>query len=150
MQPIRVLFVCSKRGARATIAAILARQLGGPDIEAETASYDPGPIRGVPLDLITELAGEAPPVPEMVFERFQRDERYDHVVTMCSASSVVVCPLFNSGIDALFSKKATRHSWAVPDFRGVDADGARAITEGIRTRVATLLAEVAGWDHKVA
>ncbi len=150
MTPSRILFVCSRRGARAMIAQSFAEALGGEAIRAQSASFEPGPIGDLPSRLMREIGQEVDTEPPpQVFERFRRGECFDHVVTMCSASIHVICPLFRAHVGALYRSWAVRHAWAVRDFASLTGTPderwilAREMRDEIGRRVEGLLSAVA-------
>ena len=131
MRPLRLLFVCVENSCRSQMAEAFARMDGGEGVEAFSAGsrpsghVNPGAVRTmaeVGYDLSThrsQAPGDLPP-----------DRAFDVVVSMGCGDA---CPAVPA---------ARREDWPVPDPKGMDEAGFRAVREEIRDRVHTLLASL--------
>ena len=117
----KVLFVCSKRGARALIAAAYANHLGGEDIVAESACFEKGMLSPLSRRIMEEVDLKIPDSCDTtVYERHELGELFDHVVTICQQSRWDQCPVFQTNVDAMYATDAVRHAWSVQDFAGLE------------------------------
>ncbi len=158
MQSIRILFVCAGPGVRARIAEAFMRDL--PGVEAASAQFENREGKIPPF--ITQLMDEVGTriggtFPMSVFERFRNKEPFDYVITLCHASSKVVCPIFRVNIDKLYEEEAGRLSWSIRDFRSIDAGSpeerraqARIIRDEIRQNVETFARALAAQKNQLA
>ena len=149
MIPVRLLFVCTHNGARSRIAEEFAKRAASGRVEAHSASLESDRIGPLPISVMGEVGIELPAVPpESVFERYQAQERFDYVITLCDPVSGEQAPIFLANVDALYGETAQRLNWVVPNFRslrGSDEEkqaGARQIRDRIRTEVVTFLSHL--------
>ncbi len=149
MNPPRILFVCTHRGARSRIAEEFARRLAPGRVAAQSASFDRGKIGALPVEAMRELGVDLPaPAPKTVFERFKDQEVYDYVVTLCDRVTSEMCPVFLTHVDTLYARTAERLTWSIPDFgsvTGTDDErraGARRIRDQIKAEVTEFLSRL--------
>jgi protein-tyrosine-phosphatase len=132
----RILFVCTKRGARSQIAAAFLRRLAGDACEVAAACFEDGKIPS----LIWEIAAEAG-IPlidgpcKSVFQRKKDREPYDYVITLCSGAGTELCPVFAVNVETLYRQEATVIQWDVPDFQNLSPNEVRDIVKLIRETV---------------
>ncbi len=143
MGKVRVLFVCAGPGVRARVAEAFLRQID--DIDVASAQFEE--IEGAVPSFISSLMAEIrvdikTELPKSVFARHLDKEAFDFVISLCHASSKLVCPVFRTNVDVLYSKKARRLSWSIPDFRSLSTvppdqrlDKAWAIIDNINLEV---------------
>lgn len=147
---IRVLFVCSGPGVRSRIAEAFLNLHDG--FEANSAQFEnrQGPVPPFIEALMEEIQVElSSNFPTSVFDLHRQQERYDFVITLCQASTTVVCPVFRGNIDVMYGKKAERLSWTIDDFRSVSNlsgeerwEKARVIRDQIKQEVASFAQSV--------
>lgn len=150
----RVLFVCTFYGARALIAENIARARNYPGIAIYSACFEQGRIGPRIFRLLKEKHIE-PPVttPELVWNRYNNDEKFDLVVTLCNDFTSEKCPVFNANIDTLYGRIARIQSWSIPDFAALQGDEkawfeqARQIRDMIEYKVDALLRELSEADQ---
>ncbi len=127
---LRLLFVCVENSCRSQMAEAFARMDGGREVEAFSAGsaasgqVNPGAIRTMAeldYDLSTHRSKTPADLPEGGF---------DAVVSMGCGDA---CPTVPA---------ARREGWDVPDPKAMDEAGFRAVRDGIRARVRTLLASL--------
>lgn len=145
----KVLFVCTYHGARGRMAEEFAKLIAPGKIEAYSSCFEPGKIGGLPLDVMREVGIDLPSVaPKSVFERHKEGDFFDYVISLCHEATTEQCPIFKSNVDALYSKKAERLSWSIPDFkslRGTDEErkaAAREIRDKIKSEVVAFLTQI--------
>lgn len=145
MQSTRVLFVCAGPGVRARIAEAFMAEI--PGIVAASAQFEnrEGTIPPFITQLMDEVGARIDGTfPVSVFERYNNKEPFDYVITLCHASTKVVCPIFLVNVDKLYQEEAGRLSWSIRDFRSIQAGNpeerraqARIIRDEIRQNVET-------------
>ena len=152
----RVLFVCTFHGARSRIAEEFVLRLAPGKVEAYSASFEPGRIGPLPIEVMKEVGIDLPrETPKSVYDRYRDKEAFDYVVTLCHALSRELCPTFQTHVDVLYAKKAERLSWSVPDFASISGTDeerlseARKIRDQIKTQVVDFLAHI-GIDTDLA
>lgn len=113
----RVLFVCTFYGARALIAEQCAKSLNYKDMDVHSACFESGEIGPRIYTLLSEkyLHKNAKP-PMLVWDRYNNNEKFDIVVTLCHDLSSEQCPVFNANIDTLYGNVAKIIRWSIPDF----------------------------------
>jgi arsenate reductase (thioredoxin) len=138
MAPRRVLFVCTHNGARSRIAEEFARRAAAERIEPCSASLEPDTIGPLPVFVMREVGIELPTAaPKSVFDRYQDQERFDYVITLCDPSSSEQALLFLADVDALYDETAQRLNWVIPNFRTLSGteDERKARARQIRDRI---------------
>lgn len=150
MKKLRVLFVCSGPGVRALIAEAYLNHLAGDTMEGVSAQFEArmGYVPEFVHKLMADEGLEIPrEFPSTVFDRHKNDEPYDYVVTLCHASTQVVCPIFRSNVKVLYRQEAEKLSWSIPDFRSLSnltgderAAAAKLIRNQIKKEVNKLIA----------
>ncbi len=158
MKKLRVLFVCSGPGVRALIAEAYLNKLAGDTLEGVSAQFEarmgyvPEFVHKLMAEEDIQISGEFPPT---VFDRHQNDEPYDYVVTLCHASTQVVCPIFRSNVKVLYRQDAEKLSWSIPDFRSLSGltgeervTAARLIRKLIRLEVEKLIEHAIARTHE--
>ena len=124
MTQASVLFVCTLRGGRARIAELFANELGQGAVQASSACFEPGTIRGLPVQVMDQIGLEfsADLLPS-VFQEYRSGRSFDYVVAMCDESGSELCDLFRSNVETMYGKSAQLLSWDVKDFsapEGID------------------------------
>ncbi len=122
MEKVRVLFVCSGPGVRARIAQAFVHKTAPDRIEAFSAQFENrnGYIPEFIKNLVEEVGLEIiEAFPVSVFGRHKSGQVFDFVITLCHASSTLVCPIFKSNVELLYKKNAEQLSWSIQDFRSL-------------------------------
>ncbi len=142
MSQTSILFVCTLRGGRARVAELYANELSGSTLRTASACFEPGPIRGLPVQVVEEIGLEFPPeVVSSVFQQFRTGQPFDYVVSMCDESGAELCDLFRRNVDVMYARTARRFSWDVEDFATLEgSDSERhALAERLRDRIGGLV-----------
>ena len=143
----RILFVCTKVGGRASLAAACARHLAGDRAEALSASFERGSF-GKRLGILMQekgIAFTATSTPT-IFDRYQQREAFDYVVTLCGDAEM--CQVFSRIIDTLYAQSAERVAWSVPDFASLKGswdewtEQARTLCDQIHRHVEEFLSSI--------
>lgn len=145
----RVLFVCTFYGARALIAEKIAKSRKYPNIEIFSSCFEQGKIGSRISTLLKEKNIDLDNTsPRLVWDRYNNDEKFDLVITLCNDMTSEQCPVFNANIDTLYGRIARIQSWSIPDFASIEGDDAawfeqaRIIRDLIEYKVDRLLAEL--------
>lgn len=116
----RILFICTYQGGRSRIAAEYMNKLSGGQVEAFSACFDPGSLSPAFVSLLKEVDIDVPPMsPPSVFDLYRKGESFDYVISLCQQGTNELCPVFNTSIDALYSKKAERELWSIRDLKSL-------------------------------
>lgn len=149
MTPVRLLFVCTHNGARSRIAEEFARRAASERVESYSASLESDQIGPLPISVMREVGIELPAAPpKSLFERYQAQERFDYVITLCDPASGEQTPIFLANVDALYDESAQRVNWVIPNFRSLSGTeeekkaAARQVRDRIRTEVVTFLSRL--------
>jgi arsenate reductase len=149
MERKKVLFVCTYQGARSLIAEQFTKLNALGKIEAQSSCFDPGKIGSLPIDVMREVGIDLPSeAPKSVFELYDEGGSFDFVISLCHEATIEQCPIFKKSVDTLYSEKAERISWSVPDFkslRGTEEEKkaeAREIRDKIKTEVISFLTQI--------
>jgi arsenate reductase len=123
----RVLFVCVENSNRSQMAEAFARMLGGPDVEALSAGSRPsGVVNPKAVRFMDEVGYDLSVHRSKSLD--ECDGEFDAVVTMGCGDN---CP---------WVPAKRREDWALPEPKGMDDDGYRAVRDDIAMRVRALLA----------
>ena len=123
----RVLFVCVENSNRSQMADGFARMAGGDQVEALSAGSRPsGRINPKAVRFMAELGYDLASQHSKSLDDVVGE--FDAVVTMGCGDS---CP---------WVPAKRREDWALPDPKGMDDDGYRAVRDDIAMRVRALLA----------
>ncbi|MFA0232987.1 hypothetical protein AB4491_28970, partial [Vibrio sp. 10N.261.45.A7] len=114
--PIKVLFVCVKKGVRAAIAKAVVEQQSNGIIQASCCGFEPGETPKVILDELSNMLdvaiiGES----KTVFEYKKTNEKFDYVITLCDQASSEQCHLFVECVNVVCSHIPNRLHWAIPN-----------------------------------
>jgi len=144
-----ILFVCSYNGTRSLIAEAFVKLLAPGKFEVFSSGFESGKIGCLPIDVMREidivLSAENP---KSVFERYNANDTFDYVISLCQEPSAAHCPVFKTSVDQLYAKMAVRFVWSIPDFkslRGTEEEKkakARAIRDAIKAEVVSYLAQI--------
>ncbi|NLS13837.1 hypothetical protein HGP28_13145 [Vibrio sp. SM6] len=114
-KPIKILFVCVKKGVRASIAKGIMNIQGRGKVHASAASFEKG---GIPQFLREEIIRfvEMPTdeVCKTVFEWNEFIEQFDYVITLCDESEEQ-CAIFNKITHTISSNNLLRRHWSIPN-----------------------------------
>ena len=117
MSKVKVLFVCTFRGARARIAEIMANQLASADIAFYSSGFESGTIGGLCQKVMQENGFNFPNTPlKTIFERRSDSEQFDVIITMCDEVTYESCAVLLASIAAMFTEGNRMIHWSVPDF----------------------------------
>ncbi|PME30960.1 hypothetical protein BCV39_07815 [Vibrio sp. 10N.286.55.E10] len=146
--PVKVLFVCVKKGVRAAIAKAMVELQSNGMIHASCCGFESGPTPQVLLDELSNMLdvaiiGES----KTVFEFKKTNERFDYVITLCDQSSNEQCNLFVGCVNVVCSHVPHRLHWAIPNLAAaLELSGSertqfvRGVVEQIDLKVAQLVA----------
>ncbi len=155
MELKKVLFVCTHKGARSRIAEAFAKRMAPGMIDTQSSCFESGRIGPLPIGIMRELGIDMPAeAPKSVFKLHIENCVYDYVISICHEASTEQCPLFNTTVDTLYTKKAERISWSVHDFSslvGTEQERkaeAKKIIEKIQSEVISFLRQI-GIDPEI-
>lgn len=146
--PIKVLFVCVKKGVRAAIAKAMVEKQSNGMIQASCSGFETGETPKAILDELSSvldlvIKGES----KTVFEFKKTNERFDYVITLCDQSSNEQCNLFVGCVNVVCSHVPHRLHWAIPNLAAaLELSGSertqfvRGVVEQIDLKVAQLVA----------
>ena len=119
----RILFVCTFQGARSLIAKGYADRLGSDRVESFCSGFEEGWLSARMKDLIREDSLSVK-VEELVnvFDRHQRHEQFDYVISLCQSASNEQCSVFQACLNTLYASTAIRKDWSIPDFTPIEGD----------------------------
>jgi arsenate reductase len=125
-----VLFVCTENAGRSQLAAALLRHRAGDGIRVLTAGSEPGlEITPVVLRLLAEQGMNA-------------DEEFPKLLTREVVTAADVVVTLGCG-DACPVRPGRRYlDWDLPELSGLDIESARAVRDGLATRVGVLVDEL--------
>lgn len=125
-----VLFVCTENAGRSQLAAALMRHRAGDCIRVLTAGSAPGTeIAPVVLQLLAEQGLEA-------------DDEFPKPLTTEVVTAADVVVTLGCG-DACPVRAGRRYlDWDLPDLGGLDIESARAVRDGLATRIDVLTREL--------
>lgn len=127
---IKMLFVCVENSCRSQMAEGFARVLGGGRAEAASAGSRPsGEVNPRAVELMAEKGVDISDQRSKGLDEVPSGG-YDAVVTMGCGEE---CPVVEG---------ARREDWGLPDPKGLDDEGFRAVRDEIERRVATLLEDL--------
>lgn len=114
--PIKILFVCVKKGVRAAIAKAMVDQRSNGMIQVSCSGFEAGQTPQVILDELSNvldlvIRGES----KTVFEYKKTNEKFDYVITLCDQSSNEQCNLFVGCVNVVCSHVPHRLHWAIPN-----------------------------------
>ncbi|NIL99775.1 MAG: hypothetical protein GTO30_08650 [Acidobacteria bacterium] len=144
-----ILFVCTLRGGRARIGELFAEKIAGELLDAASACFEPGPIRGLPVQVMNEIGIElgSDLVPS-IFQRFRTGRTFDYVVAMCDESGSELCDLFRRNVTVMYGRKSRVLRWDVEDFSTLEGSReeclrrAAGLRDRIHAQVREFLAEI--------
>ncbi len=132
----RVLVICGHNSARSQMAETFIREIGGDRFEVESAGLEPTTINPLVVEVMVEIGHDlSQKGTQSVFDLFKAGRLFDHVITVCDATSDRRCPTF-PGV-------AHRLHWPFPDPENLTGsheeklDGLRDIRDDIRDKVDT-------------
>ena len=146
--PIKILFVCVKKGVRAAIAKAMVDQQSNGMIQASCSGFEVGQTPQVILDELSNvldltIRGES----KTVFEYKKTNEKFDYVITLCDQSSNEQCNLFVGCVNVVCSHVPHRLHWAIPNLvAALELSGSertqfvREVVEQIDLKVTQLVA----------
>ena len=133
-KPIRILFVCQANMCRSPMAGIIAREIGGDSIEADTAGVAPamGPIFPDTRIYVRELLGVdlAAHEPRHVLEFPVAS--YDYIIAMDSSVFMALTEMREIPQDKLYG-------WDIPDPCGLGASAYERTARAIETNLERFL-----------
>lgn len=95
MNARRALFVCIHNSGRSQIAEAWLNHLGGGEIVAESAGFEPGVMNPLVVKVLEEegldLSGATN---DSVFSFFKEGKRFNYIATVCDEGSAERCPIF--------------------------------------------------------
>ncbi|CAH7020325.1 hypothetical protein AB6D20_009690 [Vibrio splendidus] len=114
--PIKVLFVCVKKGVRAAIAKAIVEQQSNGMIQATCSGFEPGETPQAILDELSNLF-DVPIQTESktIFEHKKTNENFDYVITLCDQISNEQCNLFVECVNVVCSHIPNRLRWSIPN-----------------------------------
>ena len=125
-KPIKILFVCVKKGVRASIAKSIMNFQGNGKIQAAAASFEKGSIPQLLEQDITRLVEmSTDEVCKTIFEWQQAGTRFDYVITLCDESEEQ-CAILKKTVHSVYSHTSSFRYWSIPnlakamDFQGDD------------------------------
>ena len=125
----RVLFVCVENANRSQMAEAFARLHGGGEVQALSAGSKPsGQINPKAVRFMAELGYDLTRHASKSLDEVTGD--FDAVITM------------GCGDDCPWVPAKRREDWALPDPKGMDDTGYRAVRDDIAMRVRALLASL--------
>ena len=125
----RVLFVCVENSNRSQMAEAFARMLCGPGVEASSAGSRPsGVVNPKAVRFMQEVGYDLSVHRSKSLDELEGE--FDAVVTM------------GCGDDCPWVPAKRREDWALPDPKGMDDTGYRAVRDDIAMRVRALLASL--------
>lgn len=115
-KPIKILFVCVKKGVRASVAQAIISQQSNYNIQAVAACFETG---GTPSFLKEELSNFIT-FPEdesckTIFEWRDPKENFDYVITMCDETGEEHCEVFNKVVHTVSSQIPSHKHWSIPN-----------------------------------
>lgn len=133
-KPTRILFVCLANMCRSPMARILAREIGGGSIEADSAGVAPamGPIFPDTRFYVRDLLGVdlADHEPRHVLEF--PIASYDYIIAMDSSVFMTLTEMREIPRDKLYG-------WDIPDPCGLGADAYERTAQAIETNLERFL-----------
>lgn len=144
----RILFVCSQLGGRALVAKGVANSIAADHIETYCSGFATGTIGPRMLRLMQEIgidAGVADLKP--VWRRYEANERFDTVVSLCDENSQEKCEEFAHNLSSRYGGSIRMITWSIPDFaslKGTEEEwfaAARDIRKRIERNVRALLGQ---------
>ena len=112
----RILFVCTKFGSRSLLAAHLCNTLSPSGDIAAASSFDARGLSRYYFDQMGSMGYGIPrEQPPNLFERFNRGETFDLIVTLCCEESGEQCRILGLSVSELYGKEARIINWPVPD-----------------------------------
>lgn len=131
----RVLFVCTFYGARALIAEQCAKALKYKNVEVCSACFEMGKIGTRIHTLLAEnYLHKNANSPQLVWDRYNNDEKFDVVVILCDDLSSEQCPVFSANIRTLYGGIAKIIRWSIPDFACLSDDEEKWFVEAREIR----------------
>ena len=107
MKP-RVLFVCIHNSGRSQMAEAWLNHLGGDEIEAMSAGFEPRSLNPLAIKAMAESGIDiSAQGANSVFEYFKQGLRFNYIITVCDEGSAEKCPIF-PGV-------THRIHWSFPD-----------------------------------
>lgn len=114
-KPIKILFVCVKKGVRASIAKSIMNSQGNGKIQAAAASFEPGGIpRPLEEDITRLVEMSTDETCKTIFEWKQSNTRFDYVITLCNESEEQ-CSIFKKTVHLVFSHTPSYRYWSIPN-----------------------------------
>ncbi|NOH32880.1 hypothetical protein [Vibrio chagasii] len=146
--PIKVLFVCVKKGVRAAIAKAMVEKQSNGMIQASCSGFEAGQTPQVILDELSSVLDLAIMCEsKTVFEYKKTNEKFDYVITLCDQSSNEQCNLFVGCVNVVCSNVPHRLHWAIPNLvAALELSGSertqfvRGVVEQINLKVTQLVA----------
>jgi len=90
----RVLFICEHNSARSQMAEAFLKEMGGEQIEAQSAGLEPGKISPLAIAAMNEAGLDiSHKKSQSVFELFKQGQLYTEVITVCDEAAKK-CPIF--------------------------------------------------------
>lgn len=127
---LRILFACIGNSGRSIMAEAFARHHGGARVEARSGGSRPlGHVLPLVVDAMREKGIDVSGYPSRGFDLDWITQRCDLVVTMGCG---------DDGCPAFVGKRMV--DWELPDPKGMDLEGVRAVRDDIERRVLALFA----------
>ena len=122
----RILVLCTGNSARSQMAEGLLRHLGQGELEVFSAGTAPSTVHPLAIQVMDEIGVDITAQRSEPLDAY-RDSAFDDVITVCD-SAAESCPVF--------SGKARRTHWSLPDPAAVGGDEAIRVTSFRRVRQA--------------
>lgn len=150
MDGLTFLFVCTDNGARAQIAEHYFSILSSGPVNAASASFEQGPINGLP-NRVMEADGHLAPLisPPSIFDRFANNESFDLIISICDENGTEQCPIFRDCVRKLYGVTTDIEHWSIKGFDSINGDPedvfaqATEIRDQIKAEVKTLCSRYA-------
>ncbi|MEA3210285.1 MAG: hypothetical protein QOE70_3342 [Chthoniobacter sp.] len=129
----RVLFICTRNSARSQMAQAWLNHLGGEQMEAESAGFEPGELHPLAVEAMREVGIEiAEQKTKSIFDLYRSGALFAFTICVCDESAEK---------PPVFPGPTKRLHWSLPDplaGGGSDADvlsGMRAARDALRARI---------------
>ena len=133
----RVLFICTRNGARSQMAEAWMNHLGGESIEAESAGFEPGEIHPLAIEAMREVGIDiSQQKTKSIFDRYRCGAMFSVTICVCDESAEK---------PPVFPGQVKRLHWSVPDpLAGCEASSTELL-QRMRSARDMLRERIEGW-----
>lgn len=138
--PTRVLFICTRNSVRSQMAEAWSNHLGGEQMAAESAGFEPGDLHPLAIEAMREVGIDiSEQKTKSIFELYREGALFAFTICVCDESAEKA---------PIFPGQAERLHWSIPDPLAGDAGSDADVLRRMRAARDALRERIEAWLRK--